>query len=310
MIPHASTAQEFESLWKLRGITFSQLGRNVLSDIVAINVFGQAARSAFYFLFAMAPLILITVELFGLFAPQKIELQNDFLSCLANFLPPAAFQLLQTVGRELAVHYSGGKLTLGIATALWGVSGGITGMISSLNLAYRVRETRSWFTVRAIALALTLLISMLLLVALFMVLVGNSLVGRVGTALGLHPIVVLVWKGIQWPAALLFIFAACELIYHFGPNLRERRRWQWLTPGSIFGVLVWVATSFGLRMYLHFFGSYSAAYGLLGAVMILMLWLYMGGLAYLIGVEINAEITRAGQNHTKCQWRNKDAKST
>lgn len=310
MIPRASTARELKSLWKLGGITFFQLGRNVLSDIVAINIFGQAARSAFYFLFAMPPLILITVELFGLFARQKIELQNDFLSCLADLLPPAAFQLLQTGVRELGVHSSGAKLTLGIATALWGVSGGITGMISSLNLAYRVRETRSWFTVRAIALALTLSISMLLLVALLMVLAGRSLVGGVGTALELHPFVVVMWKGIQWPAALLFIFAACELIYHFGPNLGERRRWQWVTPGSIFGVLVWVATSFGLRMYLHFFDSYSTTYGLLGALMILMLWLYMGGLAYLIGAEINAEITRAGQDQAECKWRNKDAKST
>lgn len=184
-------------------------------------------------------------------------------------------------------------------------------MISSLNLAYRVRETRSWFTVRAIALALALLTSMLLLVALFIVLVGSSLVGGLGTTLGLHPIVVLVWKGIQWPGALLFILLACELIYHFGPNLRERRRWQWLTPGSIFGVLVWATTSFALRMYPHFFGSYSATYGLLGAIMILMLWLYLGGLAYLIGAEINAEITRAGgrTGSRRMRVKNKDAKS-
>ena len=294
MIPHSPTTPEFKSLWKLGGITLSQLVRNVLREIVAINVFGQAAGLAFYFLFALPPLILITVNLLGLFAPEKIELQNNFLLCFADFLPPAAFQLLQTGVRELAVHSSGVKLTLSIATALWGVSGGITAMISSLNLAYCVRETRSRLTVRAIALALSLLISMLLLVALFMVLVGSNLAGGVETATKFHPIVVLVWKGIQWPGVLLFIFVACELIYHFGPNLRERRRWHWLTPGSIFGVLVWIAASLGLRVYLHFFGSYNAAYGLLGAVMILMVWLYVGGLAYLIGAEINAEIARAG----------------
>lgn len=167
-------------------------------------------------------------------------------------------------------------------------------MISSLNLAYGVRETRSWFTVRAIALALTLLVSVLLLVALLIVVGGSSLVGGAGTPLELHPIIALVRKCIHWPGVLLFVFVACELIYHFGPNLRERRRWQWFSPGSIFGALVWVATSFGLRMYLYFFGSYNVAYGLLGAVMILMLWLYVGGLAYLIGAEINAEIARAG----------------
>jgi membrane protein len=233
------------------------------------------------------------VTLFGLFGSHSIELQNDLLSYFADFLPPAAFRLLRTVATELTANASGGKLTFGILTALWCVSSSVSSMISSLNLAYHVREARSWFKVRAIALGLSLLISILLLTALFMVLVGSHFVGWLGAQLRLHPIIVFVWKAIQWPAAILFVTISCSLIYDYGPDLKERRRRQWLTPGSAFGALVWLVASFGFRVYLHFFNTYSASYGSLSAVMILLVWFYVAGLAYLIGGEINAEIERA-----------------
>src|SRR6516165_1800596 len=111
----------------------------------------------------------------------------------------------------------------------------------------------------------------------------------------LHPIVVLVWKGIQWPTAIIFVSISCSLIYYYGPNLKERCRWYWFTPGSAFGGFVWLVASFAFRVYLHSFNDYSASYGSLGAVMILLVWLYVTGLACLIGAEINAEIEYAGR---------------
>lgn len=292
--PEVSNRKQFESLWKLGGLTRRQLGRNVYDQIVADNVFGRSAELAFYFLFALFPLILMMMTLFGLYASHRVELQNDLLSYFADFLPPTAFQLLSSVATELTEHASHGKLAFGLFSALWCVSGGISSMISALNVAHHIREARSWFKVRAIALGLSLLISTLLLSALFMVLVGSDFVGWLGAGLGLHPMVVLVWKAIQWPAAILFITSSCSLIYYFGPDFKEQRRWYWFTPGAAVAVFVWLASSFGFRMYLHFFNNYSASYGSLGAVMILLAWLYVSGLAYLIGGEINAEIRRAG----------------
>jgi membrane protein len=293
--PQASTAKQFESLWRLGGLTLSHLGRDVFEEMIANNVFGRAAELAFYFLFALFPLLLIMMTLFGLFASHRGELRYELLSDFADVLPPAAFQLLGRVASELAEHASGGKLTFGMVSALWCVSGGVTSMISSLNMAHRVRETRSWIRVRAIALGLSLLLSILLLAALFIELVGSHFVRWLGTGLRGHPGIVLAWKAIQWPAAIFFVTIACALIYHCGPNLKERRRWHWLTPGSAFGALIWLAASFAFRTYLHFFNNYSATYGSLGAVMILLAWLYVAGLAYLIGGQINAEIERAGK---------------
>ena len=292
---HTVTAEGFKSLWRLGGLTVSQLGRGVLDEIITNNVFGKAAELAFYFLVALFPLILIMMTLFGLFASHSAELQNDLLSYFADFLPPAAFQPLRRVADELAVHASGGKLTFGIVSALWCVSAGISSMISSLNLAYHVRETRSWFKVQTIALGLSVLISILLLTALFMVLAGSHFVRWLGTELRLHWVSALVWEVIRWPAAILFVSISCSIIYYRGPNLPKGRRRQWLTPGSAFGTLVWLAVSFGFHMYLHYYNGYSAIYGAMGAVMILSAWLYVAGLAYLIGGHINAEIERAGR---------------
>jgi membrane protein len=296
--PHASNAEQFKFPWKFRGLTLGQHGqvcRAVFKAIIANNLFERAAALAFHLLFALFPLILLMVTLFGLFAAHRVELQSDLLSYFADFLPPAAFQLLRTVATELTAHASGGKLTFGIVSSLWCISGTISSMISSLNLAYHAHETRPWLKVRAIAIGLSLLISILLLAALFLVLAGNHLVGRLGTGYPLHPIVVQVWKAIQWAAAMLLITTSCSLIYYCGPDFKQRGRWQWFPPGSAFGALVWLVTSFGFRTYLHFFNNYSATYGSLGAAIILLVWLYVSGLAYLIGVEINAEIRRAGR---------------
>jgi len=284
-----------KSLWKLGGLSPARLGRTVFEQIIANDILGRAAELAFYFLFALFPLILLMTTLFGIFASHTAELQGNLLSYFADFLPPTAFQLLRRVTAELAVHASQGKLTFGVVSALWVISSGVTSMISFLNSAHHVRETRSWLRVRATALGLSILISILLLTAMFMVLVGSRFVTWLGTALRLHPMMVSIWKGIQWPAAVVFVGISCSLIYHFGPNLKYRRRWQWLTPGSAFGGLLWLASSFGFRTYLHFFNSYSVSYGSLGAVMILLVWLYVTGLACLIGAEINAEIERAGR---------------
>jgi len=169
-------------------------------------------------------------------------------------------------------------------------------MISFLNVAYHVREARSWFKVRVIALGLSVLISLLLLTALFMVLVGTHFVDWLGRGLRLHPIVVLVWKAIQWPAAIFFVDISCSLIYYCGPDLKSRRRWHWVTPGAAFGTFVWVVASLGFRTYLHFFNNYSVSYGSLGAIMILLVWLYVAGLSYLIGGEVNARIESPRSN--------------
>src|ERR1700690_634629 len=288
------TTNHRSTVWKLGGLTSWQLARNVWGEIGANDLLGRSSELAFDFLFALVPLLLFVLTLFGLFASRSIELQGNLLSYFADFLPPAAFQILKSIVIELTASAGGGKLTFSIIIALWIASGGVTSMISALNLAYHIRESRSWLTVRIIALALTLFISVLLLAASFVVLAGDHVVGWLGLELQLQPIVIVIWQMLQWPAAALFVVMSYSLIYCFGPDLKQRR-WHWITPGSAFGVFLWLLGSIGFRVYLHFFNTYSASYGSLGAIMILLVWLYVTGFAFLIGGEINAEIERAGQ---------------
>ena len=291
-----------ESLWNLGGLTVRQLIRNVfLDEIVANNTLGRAAELAYYYLFALFPLLLLMATMFGFFVSHQVELQHNLLVYLADFVPRNAFQLLSQVAGELVANASGEKVVFGIVSALWFISSGIDSMISALNQAYHVRESRSWFKVRAIATGLSVLVSILLLAALFLAMMGHHFVHWFGNAHRWHPLIMLLWQTLQWPAALIFVAISCSLIYHFGPDLRERPRWSWLTPGSAFAAVVWLAASIGFRLYLYFFNTYTATYGSLGAVMILLVWLYLTGLAYLIGGEINAEIERAGSASTSKQ---------
>jgi membrane protein len=276
----------------LGGLPLSQLARNVLREISTNNVLGRSSELAFEFLFALVPLLLFMLTVFGLFASRSLELRSDLLDYFHDFLPGMAFALLRSAVIGLATNAGGGKLALGIVIALWFASGGIHSMISSLNSAYHVAESRPWWKVRVISLALTLLLSVLLLSATFLLLVSSHFLDWLGAELGLHQTVVAIGIGLQWPAAVVFVLLSYSLIYYFGPDLHDRR-WRWLTPGTAFGAFLWLLASVAFRVYLHFFNTYDASYGSLGAVMILLVWLYVTGFAFLLGGEINAEIGRA-----------------
>lgn len=168
----------------------------------------------------------------------------------------------------------------------------MSSLMSGLNAAYNVRDARPWWKKRGIALGLTLAISILVIAALFIVVAGGSVAELVGGKLHLGTVAIIAWKVLQWPVALAFIIFAFALIYYFGPDLKEQH-WYWITPGSVVGVLLWLATSFAIRVYLHFFNTYSRTYGSLGAVIILLLWFYVTGLSFLVGGEINSEIEHA-----------------
>ena len=286
-----STEKQLEPTWNLGGLTFWQLTRRVVHGIDKDDLFGRASELAYNFLLALFPLLLFILTLFGLFASRSNELQSNLLSYFAAFLPPPAFQLLKAITTEMAANATGGKLTFGILLTLWFASGGMSSMISTLNAVYHVRESRSWFRGRVIALGLTIAILILLLTSLFIVLAGEHLTDWIGIKLHLTSIVVIAWKGLQWVAVVLFLALSFSLIYYFGPSL-DQRQWHWITPGSVFGEFLWLTASAGLRVYLHFFNTYTATYGSLGAMMILLVWLYVTGMAFLIGGEINAQIKR------------------
>jgi membrane protein len=165
-------------------------------------------------------------------------------------------------------------------------------MIDVLDAAYRVYDSRPWYKVRAIALGLTACLCELVVLALTVVLCGGHLAQFVSMKFGIGVTALTLWKILQWPVALFALSLAFSLVYYFGPDVRERH-WYWITPGSVVGVFVCFVSSLGFRVYLHFFNNYSKTYGSLGAAIILLLWFYVTGLAFLLGGEINAAIEHA-----------------
>jgi membrane protein len=284
--------QDSKSIWKFGGLTFRELIQSVLRGTQENEVFKRASGLAFDFLLALFPLLFILLAVFGLFTSHSLQLRASLLVYFADLLPAPAFQLLYRTTEELAANTSGGKLAIGVLTGLYLESGGVASIIAALNAAYRARESRSWFKVRAIALGLAVVISVLIITALCIIIVGGNLVDWLGNELHLTSAMIAFWKGLQWPTALLFVMLSDSLIYTLGPDLRDRR-WRWATPGSVFGATTWLAASEGFRIYLRYANDYSVIFGSLGALIILMVWLYVTGLAFLIGGEINASIERA-----------------
>jgi len=164
--------------------------------------------------------------------------------------------------------------------------------MSVLNAAYRVYDSRPWYKVRTLALGLTLSLCVFVVVALTVVLFGGQLPKLRSTKVGAGKVGRVEWRMWQWLLGLVWLSLSFSLVYYFGPDVKEQR-WYWITPGSVVGVLLWVLSSLGLRAYLHFFNNYNKTYGSLGAVIILLLWFYVTGLAFLLGGEINASIENA-----------------
>jgi len=287
-----TTKEQLASLWSLGGLTIRQLSRKVYQAITDDYILDRASALAFNFILALFPLLLFLLALFGAFASRGTALRSNLLSYLSQVLPPAADQVVNHTLIEVTRNSGGGKLTFGIVLSLWFASGGMASMISGLNGAYEVKDQRSWFKVRAIALGLTIAISALIVMALVVVLAGAGFSHWAGARYGLGQATLTAWSGLEVIVAIAFVALSFSLIYYFGPDLEEQH-WYWITPGSMAGVLLWIAATFGFRAYLHFFNTYSRTYGSLGAAIILLMWLYITGFAFLIGAEINAQIEHA-----------------
>jgi len=277
-------------------LTWRELARRVWGGINQNDLIDRAYELAYTFLLAVFPMLLFLLALLGVLASAGGKLRNDLFTYIQLALPPSAYDLLVRTLDEVRQNSSGGKLTFGLVFALLSGSSGVTQLMSTLNAAYQVREGRSWLRVHLTSLGLTVAMSILTIAALYFVLAGGQLVTSLAEAIGLSNAAFIAVKVLQWVLALGFMVFAFATIYYFAPDVEEQH-WYWITPGSVVGVALWAAASACLRGYLHFFNSYSKTYGSLGAVIILMLWFYITGLAFLVGGEINATIEHAAAEH-------------
>lgn len=261
----------------------TSLGKKVADD----DILGNAAQVAFYFSFALFPLLLFLMSLLGIVLSDKQDMQNELFRILADVMPASASELVRKTLTEVTSNASGGKLTIGILITLWSASAGIDNMRGTLNEVYDLKETRSWLRAKATSLLLTLAVGVLMLVALASMVYGSQLLDA---ALPIDSPYILV--ALQWTVVICVVLLAFALIYNFAPN-HDPFQWKWISPGAVIGFVLWVALSGAFRLYLHYFDSYAATYGSLGAMIILLLWLYLTALVILVGGAINAILDEA-----------------
>ena len=251
------------------------------------DVFNRAAAVAFYFSFALFPLLLFLVTLAGIVLDSTDSLKRDLYRYLFQIMPVSAYNLVRQTLDEIIESSSGGKLTVGILVTLWSASAGVDTLRNSLNSIYELKEMRSWWKTKFQSLVLTFLFILLLTVAIIVVSTGWEMFEHVLELTSLKADSPWLLHAVQWVLILSVLLFASEVIYNWVP-CHKKFRWYWITPGSIVAIWLWVVTSGGFRVYLQYFNTYNKAYGSLGAVIILMLWMFLSGTAILIGGAINA----------------------
>lgn len=274
------------SLWKFGGLTPLALTKLAVKKVGDDELSTSSAALSYYFLLALFPMLLFLVSLIAVVAGPGSQLRETLVSALGRLAPGSASDLVHKIIDQTFKNGGGIKMAAGIFGALWAASGGMSAVVTSLNIVYQTRETRPWWKQKITIVGLTLALAGLILVALVLVLYGGKIGVLIASHVGLGHAFELAWKILQWPVTFAAMFLSYSVIYYLGPNLDERK-WYWVTPGAVAGVALWLLASLGFRVYLHFFNSYSATYGSLGAAVILMLWLYITGFAILVGGIVN-----------------------
>lgn len=281
--------QQLKDVWHLGGLSLRELGRRVIAEVQDDNCLGQAAQLAYYFLFSLFPFFLFLTALLG-YIPVP-NLMERILEILAQVLPREALTLVQDNIRQVVTEQRGGLLSLGILLALWTASSAVTAIADALNRAYDVEESRPFWKVRGTAILLTIGLSLFMISSLLLLMFGPQLGGWIAELVGLGAVFEVLWNIVRWPVILLLLIVAVALVYYFAPDVEQH--WKWITPGSVFAVVGWLLASLAFSFYVNNFGAYNKTYGSIGAVIVLLTWMYVTGLCLLVGGEINAEIEHA-----------------
>lgn len=284
-----------DSLWDLKGVPPGVVVKRTWHAIAEDRLFGHAAELGFYFLFALFPTLLCASSILGLAARSASQIYERLLDYLALVIPTAALGTVLSTFNETTAAATSGKLTFGLIAAVWSASVGISAIQDTLNVVYKIDDTRSYFIARIHAIGLTVLLTVIFSLGLATLLGGDYIARTMYHRIQDHIVrltAAISVRAVAWTIAISLVALSFAFIYYWAPGYKNRR-WRWLTPGGTLGIAGWILASLGLRAYLHFFDSYTLTYGSLGAVITLLTWFYITGLMILLGAELNSQIEAA-----------------
>ena len=256
------------------------------------RVLSLAGGVAFYSLLALVPALAAAVSLYALFADANIIASH--VSLAAGVLPAEALDMVHNEITRIA-QASDNKLTfrflLGLAIALWSANAGVKAIFDALNIMYDETEERGFLRLNLVSLLFTLGSIGAVLLAIGAVVA----LPLIESAFGRSPADQSIIDVLRWPAMFVLALAGLAVLYRYAPS-RRPAKWRWISIGSIFAAAAWLAVSSLFSWYMSNFANYDATYGALGAVVGLMMWLWLSTIVVLVGAEINSEI----EHQTAC----------
>lgn len=267
----------------LNGASIRQLAKEFHSQVQEDNIFNGAAALAFFLTLAIFPALIFLLSILP-YLPIP-DLKQAIMDVVRQAMPEAAAGTLTENVERILTERKGGLLSLGFIGTVWAASSGMYAIMQQLNITYRVKEERSFLKARSVALLLTLLFGVLIIGSLGLVVLGGYLQTWLGSTLGWSNTLLAAFAALRWVIIVFALLLAFGLAYYLAPNTEQK--FKWITPGAVVGVVLLILTSLVFRFYVSNFGQYDATYGSIGAVIVLMLWLYAAGLVLLAGSEVN-----------------------
>jgi membrane protein len=272
---------------------FSAVLKRAFANFRAQEMTDHAGTLTYFAMMSLFPALLLGVTLLGLFGQQSLVTDaSNYL--LKNGADP---QTAAVVGSALqrVIDSSGGALGftlfISIALALNGASGAFAAAGRALNAVYGVEETRGFVARKTTDLGFTLVVIVLFAIVLVAIFLGGKIADDLLGKIGLGSTAAAIWSIARWPVALFAATVGYALVYAFAPNVFPRH-FRWISPGAILGVALWMVLSLAFAIYIRHFSTYGAVYGVFGAAIVLLLWLYLSANAFLFGAEVNAELER------------------
>lgn len=267
-----------------RPLLTRQFWLELYKEISEDNVFNGAAALGFYLTLAIFPAFIVVMAVIPYLPIQNVD--QAIMDLLGQVLPPDAAGLVEGIVQQVTAEQRGGVLSFGILATIWSASSGMYAIMQQLNITYDVKEGRNFVVARVTAILLSVAFVALVIGAFSLVVLGGVMEEWLFNFLGQNELIVLAFRVFRWVVIVLALLLGFALIYKFAPDVEQR--FAFITPGAVLGTVLLAAGSIAFTIYIQNFGDYNATYGSIGAVIILMLWLYLAGLVILIGSEINA----------------------
>lgn len=275
---------------RLKHLSWREFSRRFVKEFQEDSVTDIAAQLSYYLLFSLFPFLffLVTLVAYLPIAPGAVDAMMDRVRPL---VPGDALGLITSHLQSLVNQPQPKLLTVGLVITLWSASRGVNALRTALNLAYDVSETRPVWKTQGLAMLVTLMGSLLIPLSFAVFLLGGRLGLWLAGKLQLVDAFHLVWSWLRWPFTASLVMLVLASCYYLLPDVKQR--FKYITPGSVLGTGLWLTSTWGFTQYVEHFGKYNVTYGSIGGVMVLLLWLYLSGLIFIVGGEINAILEHA-----------------